>query len=155
MFINKFTSSNDFVYQTNLTPFFFPTNLTPFFFPFEQGFVRNSNGLISFNLNRFLIIGALPILGMIVGAGRFYSVWSTKDPKDSTKMKVVYTAQAVIEMLGLGILLFLFRVVIFVICLLIAILRFTCCCCEETSQKILNALAEFCGVNERQRKREL
>ncbi len=77
---------------------------------FREGFVRDHHGLSEASdwllssqtaLIRSLL-GIVPILGNILGAGRLYSVWYTSD-QDWKKQVVWHTIFGVLEVLGLGI----------------------------------------------------
>ncbi|ACZ33201.1 conserved hypothetical protein [Chlamydia pneumoniae LPCoLN] len=78
---------------------------------FREGFVRDRHGLMEasdwllstdITIIRSLL-GAIPILGNILGAGRLYSVWYTSD-EDWKKQVVWHTIFGILEVLGLGIL---------------------------------------------------
>ncbi|BAE81188.1 hypothetical protein [Chlamydia felis Fe/C-56] len=94
------------------------------FFLFRSGFVRDLRGLRSlkgeWNLsiargicsktNMHEIGKTLPIIGTILGLGRLYSVWSTKDDKSSKIRLFLHTLTGVIETLGLGIIILIAKI---------------------------------------------
>ncbi|ACZ33203.1 conserved hypothetical protein [Chlamydia pneumoniae LPCoLN] len=51
------------------------------------------------------LLAAIPILGSIIGLGRLFSIWSIREPQDSQEYKSIFwhTLCAVLEILGLGI----------------------------------------------------
>ncbi|SPN73943.1 hypothetical protein C10C_0800 [Chlamydia serpentis] len=51
---------------------------------------------------RFLEV--LPILSIFVGVGRMCAVWGVEDTKDSICLKIYHTLVAILDILGLGIL---------------------------------------------------
>ncbi|WP_066482803.1 hypothetical protein [Candidatus Chlamydia sanziniae] len=103
MFINQYTSNLDFITSSASKNYFFL---------FRKGFSRDSLGLGNTQEKwGDLIFASIPIVGGVIGCGRFYSVWSTKDPKDTTKEKTFHTIRAILEILGLGILILLTKIV--------------------------------------------
>ncbi|WP_434602044.1 hypothetical protein [Chlamydia crocodili] len=90
----------------------------------RSGFVRNphgvrsickewnistSNGVFS-KANMLEIKKATPILGTIMGLGRLYSIWSTKDHTTSKIQLLLHTLTGVVETAGLGIILLIAKI---------------------------------------------
>ncbi|AAP05324.1 hypothetical protein [Chlamydia caviae] len=81
---------------------------------FKQGFIRSDTQLLPYTLDweidithtdeiKELIIRCVPIVGSILGFGKIYSLWSTRDPTDRYKDILFHTLSGVLETLGLGI----------------------------------------------------
>ncbi|AAP05326.1 hypothetical protein CCA_00584 [Chlamydia caviae GPIC] len=118
MFIERYQNNRDFVNATR--------DVSPLL---KSSFVRKShyvrsiseewnlttrNGVFS-KTNLQEIKKATPLLGTILGLGRLYSVWSTKDNITSKKELVLHTLTGVVETLGLGIILLIAKIMLTVI----------------------------------------
>ncbi|SPN73942.1 hypothetical protein C10C_0799 [Chlamydia serpentis] len=68
--------------------------------------------LISESISLFFseCIKTLPILGTLVGIGRMCAVWGVKGAKDSICLKIYHTFVAILEILGLGILMLILKI---------------------------------------------
>ncbi|WP_375793471.1 hypothetical protein O1W69_05075 [Chlamydia sp. 12-01] len=70
-------------------------------------FIDSKDNLISTLLN------VVPILGTIRGMARLYSIYAVKDrSEDKTSDIIVHTITGILEILGLGILLFIAKIII-------------------------------------------
>ncbi|WP_348662623.1 hypothetical protein [Chlamydia vaughanii] len=57
------------------------------------------------------VLNAVPILGNIRGLARLYSVWAVKDRSKEAKVsQTIHTVLGILETLGLGILVLIFRI---------------------------------------------
>ncbi|WP_434602046.1 hypothetical protein [Chlamydia crocodili] len=109
---------------------------------FRSGFVRNSRGVqhihrewnistsngVFSKANMLEIKKATPILGTIMGLGRLYSVWSTKDRITSKTELLLHTLTGIIETLGLGIILLIAKIIHLAIKTLCEKVCSYCCC---------------------------
>ncbi|SPN73944.1 hypothetical protein C10C_0801 [Chlamydia serpentis] len=77
--------------------------------------IGESVGLLGLRL-----ILTLPIINTCFGIGRMCAVWGVKDAKDSICLKIYHTLIAILEILGLGILMLILKIllVIFILPLL-------------------------------------
>ncbi|WP_231913632.1 hypothetical protein [Chlamydia poikilotherma] len=58
-----------------------------------------------------LLIRCIPIIGNILGFGKLYSLWSTRDPSDRYEDILFHTLSGVLEALGLGIVALILKIV--------------------------------------------
>ncbi|WP_348662625.1 hypothetical protein [Chlamydia vaughanii] len=62
---------------------------------------------------RVAVLNSIPILGTIRGLACLYSIWGVKDNDESSKCSLaIHTSFAILETLGLGIVVLLIRIVI-------------------------------------------
>lgn len=113
MFIERYQNNRDFI---NATKYVCPL--------LKSSFVRGSRGVqpicvewtlttrnsIFSKTNLQEIKKAAPLLGTILGLGRLYSVWSTKDRTTSKKELLLHTLTGIVETLGLGIILLIAKI---------------------------------------------
>ncbi|WP_348662633.1 hypothetical protein [Chlamydia vaughanii] len=59
-----------------------------------------------------LLIRCVPIIGNILGAGKLYSVWSTKDFEDRCQDIIFHTISGALETLGLGVAALILKIVV-------------------------------------------
>ncbi|SPN73374.1 hypothetical protein C10C_0194 [Chlamydia serpentis] len=96
---------------------------------FKNGFVRDNDSLVeasdwllsSKNTVYRSLLGAIPILGNILGAGRIYSVWYTSN-NDSIKQVIWHTIFGILEVSCLGILALALKIVLTIIHYLLLLL---------------------------------
>ncbi|SYX09057.1 hypothetical protein C834K_0603 [Chlamydia poikilotherma] len=89
--------------------------------------ISTKNGVFS-KANILEIKKAAPILGTIMGLGRLYSVWSTKDHTTSKIQLLLHTLTGVVETLGLGIILLIAKIMRIAIKMLCEKVGSYCCC---------------------------
>ncbi|WP_375793478.1 hypothetical protein O1W69_05110 [Chlamydia sp. 12-01] len=106
MFINTYGDNSEFYNATENYPALF-----------TLGFVRNQFGLQTWNFDWVIsdelnsldsdglyiqILRALPVIGILMGISRLYSVWSTYTFEDNCTDKIIHTLIGIIEICGLG-----------------------------------------------------
>ncbi|WP_375793476.1 hypothetical protein O1W69_05100 [Chlamydia sp. 12-01] len=102
---------NCFIYKNN-SEFFCNNQNTNWLF--KEGFIRSETHMQPYTIDwiidvtntdeiKELFIRCIPIIGNILGCGKLYSLWSTRDPKDRYKDVLFHTLSGVLETLGLGI----------------------------------------------------
>ncbi|WP_100934884.1 hypothetical protein [Candidatus Chlamydia corallus] len=111
MLIRQYRSDGEFVQKTKTTPTII-----------KLGFVRSSEDGLTEPINEIIlktstssknaIFRSIPILGSILGAARIYSALSTNDVLDEPSEKVWHTIIGVLEILGLGIIILLFKIIL-------------------------------------------
>ncbi|BAE81190.1 hypothetical protein [Chlamydia felis Fe/C-56] len=110
-FINKYTDNEDFFFNNQKA-----------FWLFKEGFIRSKTQMLPYTIDweiditnadeiKELLIRCIPIIGNILGLGKLYSLWSTKDPEDRYKDILFHTLSGVLESLGLGIVALILKVV--------------------------------------------
>lgn len=106
----------------NMECFFYKyKNNTDFFYDnqnahwlLKDGFIRSETHLYPYTMDweidithsdeiKELLIRCTPIIGNILGFGKLYSLWSTRDPEDRYKDILFHTLSGVLETLGLGV----------------------------------------------------
>ncbi|ANH78980.1 hypothetical protein [Candidatus Chlamydia sanziniae] len=112
--IPKYTRHIEFVVAST----YFPCCLV------QRGFVRNARNLMfplgksaGIELKRSFF-ASIPILGILMGMERLYSVWSTKDLRDSRISICLHTLVGILEVLGLGIILVFAKILLLILLLL-------------------------------------
>ncbi|WP_348662634.1 hypothetical protein [Chlamydia vaughanii] len=133
MFINKYGNNLQFLTQTS-------SQLSLFRFGFvrEAAGIRNirdewdpaihhSPFISSCDKRSLELMRPMPILGTILGLGRVYSVWSTKDSEDDIKNKILHTVTGIVEILGLGIVLLVAKILV---CAMLTLFRKLASCCR-------------------------
>ncbi|ASD30705.1 membrane protein [Chlamydia abortus] len=114
MFINQYHDNTEFNQSTQNYPTLF-----------RLGFVRDQFGLKSWTIEWIFsddiedldadgviiqVLRALPIIGVILGIGKLYSVWSTDTLEDNRKDKIILTLTGIIEICGLGIITLIMKI---------------------------------------------
>ncbi|SPN73941.1 hypothetical protein C10C_0798 [Chlamydia serpentis] len=61
------------------------------------------------------LVFVLPIFGTLVGVGRMCAVWGVKSVKDSIGLKIYHTFVAILEILGLGILMLTLKILLVIL----------------------------------------
>ncbi|WP_201456956.1 hypothetical protein [Chlamydia sp. 17-3921] len=104
----------------------------------RRGFVRQPCGLKTFIIRKNwcrAIKASLPILGSIMGFARIYSVLSTEESiYESLYLRIGHTLAGFIELLGLGIILFIIKIIMTLFSMLAV--KFPICCFKSTVRSV-------------------
>ncbi|MEF9520072.1 hypothetical protein SBV45_03815 [Chlamydia crocodili] len=103
--------------------------------------ISTRDGIFS-KANMLEIKKATPILGTIMGLGRLYSVWSTKDNTTSKIQLLLHTLTGVIETLGLGIILLIAKIIRLAIKMLCEKIGPCCCCSRYQNLEIISTSSQ-------------
>ncbi|MEF9520069.1 hypothetical protein SBV45_03830 [Chlamydia crocodili] len=110
-----------FIYRyRNNTEFFFDQQNACWLF--KEGFIRSETQMLPYTLDweinissadeiKELLARCIPIVGNILGFGKLYSLWSTRDPTDRYKDILFHTLSGVLEALGLGIVALILKII--------------------------------------------
>ncbi|ADZ18492.1 hypothetical protein [Chlamydia psittaci] len=109
-----------FFYKYNNNADFFYDNQNAHWL-LKDGFIRSETQLYPYTMDweiditnadeiKELLIRCAPIIGNILGFGKLYSLWSTKDPEDRCKDILFHTLSGVLETLGLGVIALILKI---------------------------------------------